>query len=288
MKKLSINGVSLNFIEKNIEQNNAIIFLHGNSHSLKTFSKQMDSHLLKSFRLIFVDLPGHGLSSALESYSVKILSQIMSEFINSLEIKKFIIAGHSLGGHVAINIIKREPLPLGLFLFGTPPLKNPFDVTAFIPNAQVQALGKTQANCEEISTLMEEMNYYGPHKDMAIVDFLNTDPIFRTDILKDVTSFRNEDEVELVKSFKGLVMFLLASKDSLINNTYISQEFLEEENLIAFSEIESGHSPHVEKDVEFNQALADFATQVFNEHKIELTLLRENKNDRQHERSQNE
>ncbi len=83
-------------------------------------------------------------------------------------------------------------------------------------------------------------------------------------------------------------MFLLASKDSLINNTYISQEFLAVEHLISFSEIESGHSPHVEKDVEFNQALADFATQVFNENKLELAFVIENKNDRQHERSHNE
>ena len=288
MKKLSINGVSLNFIEKNIEQENAIIFLHGNSHSLKTFSAQMDSHLLKKFRLIFVDLPGHGSSSALESYSVKILSQILSEFLKSLEIKKFIIAGHSLGGHVAINMLMNAELPLGLFLFGTPPLKNPFDVTAFRPNTQAATLGKTLPDCEEISTLMDEMNYFGSHKDMAIVDFLNTDPIFRTDILKDIAIGKNEDEVELVKSFRGLVMFLLASKDSLINNTYISQEFLAVEQLIAFSEIESGHSPHVEKDVEFNQALADFATQVFNENKLELAFVIENKNDRQHERSHNE
>lgn len=284
MKKLSINGVSLNFIEKNIEHQCAIIFLHGNSHSLKTFSKQMNSQALKDYRLVFVDLPGHGASSPLEKYSVKILSQILSEFLKSLEIKKYIIAGHSLGGHIAINMIQTEVEPRGLFLFGTPPLKNPFDVTAFKPNPQAIALGKNEINCEEISTLMDQMNYFGSEKDMAIVDFLNTDPIFRTGILDDVASGNYKDEVELVKSFKGAVMFLLATKDSLINNTYIGQAFSSNLNNIDFKEIEAGHSPHIELDVDFNQYLANFSDKVFNE--IELVLI--DSNDRQHERSQNE
>lgn len=281
MKRLSFNGVSLNFIERNIERDCAIIFLHGNSHSLKTFSKQMDSPLLKKYRLVFVDLPGHGESSKLQTYSVKILAQIIAEFLKNLEIKKFIIAGHSLGGHVAINLLKTEIKPNGIFLFGTPPLKNPFDVAAFRPNPQAIALGKKEIDHEEISILMDEMNYTGTQKELAVMDFLNTDPNFRTGILDDVTSGRNENEVELIKSFEGAVIFLLATKDSLINNSYIRQEcFL---SLSQVREIKSGHSPHIEMDVEFNQALAEFCEQTFS---TEIQL--ETSNDRQHERRQNE
>lgn len=283
MKKLSINGVSLNFIEKNIEQECAIIFLHGNSHSLKTFSKQMASPLLNNYRLVSVDLPGHGESSALETYSVKILSQILSEFLKALEIKKFIFAGHSLGGHIAINFLKTEIKPYGLFLFGTPPLKNPFDVAAFTPNPKGAALGKSESNYVEISTLMDEMNYIGLEKTLAIEDFLSTDPKFRLSILDDITSFKNEDEVELIKSFDGAVMFLLATKDSLINNTYIRQECFANFSQVQYNEIEAGHSPHVEMDVDFNRNLAEFCNKVFNE-KVEIEF----KNARQHERSQNE
>lgn len=283
MKKLSINGVSLNFIEKNIEQECAIIFLHGNSHSLKTFSKQMESPLLNNYRLISVDLPGHGKSSPLETYSVKILSQILSEFLKTLEIKKFIFAAHSLGGHIAINFLKTGMKPYGLFLFGTPPLKNPFDVAAFTPNPKAISLGKSESNYVEISTLMDEMNYVGLDKILAIEDFLNTDPKFRLGILDDIASGKNEDEVELIKSFDGAVMFLLATKDSLINNTYITQKCFANFSQVQYMEIETGHSPHVEMNVDFNRNLAAFCNKVFNE-KVEIEF----KNDRQHERSQNE
>lgn len=243
----------------------------------------MASPLLNNYRLISVDLPGHGESSALETYSVKILSQILSEFLKALEIKKFIFAGHSLGGHIAINFLKTEIKPYGLFLFGTPPLKNPFDVTAFTPNPKGAALGKSESNYVEISTLMDEMNYVGLEKTLAIEDFLSTDPKFRLGILDDITSFKNEDEVELIKSFDGAVMFLLATKDSLINNTYIRQECFANFSQVQYNEIEAGHSPHVEMDVDFNRNLAEFCNKVFNE-KIEIKF----KNARQHERSQNE
>lgn len=283
MKKLSINGISLNFLEINPERDCTIIFIHGNSHSLKSFSKQMNSPLLNNFRLIFVDLPGHGESTKGSEYSIKIFAQILSEFVKTLEIKKFIFAGHSLGGHVAINILNTDVSPVGLFLFGTPPLKNPFDYTAFIPNPKTSAMGKIEADYEEISTLMDEMNYFGTDKELAIVDFLNTDGNFRVDVLGDIASGKNLNEVELIKSFNGAVMFLLATKDSMINNSYIREECFLNLSHIQMREIESGHSPHVEMDVDFNQILVEFCEQVFNEN-LETKYIK----DLQHERKQNE
>lgn len=284
MKKLSINGISLNFLEINPEQECAILFIHGNSHSLKSFSKQMESPLLKDFRLIFVDLPGHGESSKGSEYSIKIFAQILSEFIKNLEINKFIIAGHSLGGHVGINLLSMGIRPRGLFLFGTPPLKNPYDVAAFLPNPRVAAMGKIKADYEEISILMDEMNYVGNDKERAIEDFLNTDGNFRVDVFSDIASGKNNDEVELIKSFNAPVMFLLATRDSMINNSYIREECFLDLSHIQMREIECGHSPQIEMDVDFNQILMEFSHQVFNEN-LELTY---NKLDLQHERRQNE
>lgn len=284
MKKLSIHGLSINFLETNVEQECAIIFLHGNSHSSKSFLKQMNSPLLKDFRLISIDMPGHGDSTKGSEYSIKIFAKILSEFIKSLEIKKFIVAGHSFGGHVAINLLDTDVLPTGLFLFGTPPLKNPFDVAAFLPNSNAGALGKIHADYEEINTLMDEMNYLGPDKELAIQDFLNTDGNFRVEVLRNVVYGKNANEVELIMSFKGSVIFLLATKDSLVNNSYIREECFCNLIHIQARSIESGHSPHVEKDVEFNQILMEFCNQVF-KNDLELNY---NKIDLQNERTQNE
>ena len=284
MKNLMINGISLNFIENNVEQDCAIIFLHGNSHSLHTFNKQMNSPLLSHYRLVFVDLPGHGLSSRTKDYSVKIFAQILSEFLNSLKIKNYILVGHSMGGHVGLNLLTTMSKPRGLFLFGTPPLKNPFDVNAFKANPKASALGKVHPDYEEINTLMDEMNYGGIDRQRAIEDFLNTDPDFRKDILDDVASGNHQDEVELIKGFAGAVMFLLATGESMINNSYIRQDCIANLSQVQFLDIEAGHSPHVEKELEFNRVLAEFCKQVFSGN-IELENII---NGHKHERSQNE
>ena len=262
MKQFSAFGQKINYLEKNEEQERALLFLHGNSHSLKSFSQQMDSDLLKNFRLIFVDLPGHGDSSRGGPYNLKSFGIIISEFINALGLNNIILIGHSLGGHVAINVLKNFN-PDALFLFGTPPIKKPFDITSFVANPNTVALSKVNPTEAEIDSLMNELRYSGDDKTRGISDFLRTDPQIRIDILGDVISNIHEDEVNLINSFYGDVMFLVASNDGLINNDYIRREFSGGVTTLQIKEIESGHSPQIEKGVLFNETLLEFATNVF-------------------------
>lgn len=262
MKQFSAFGQKINYLEKNEQEERTLLFLHGNSHSLKSFSHQIDSDLLKDFRLIFVDLPGHGDSSKGGTYSLKGFGIIISEFINTLGLTNIILVGHSLGGHVAINVLKNFN-PDALFVFGTPPLKKPFDITSFASNPNAAALTKSNPTEAEIEALMNELKYSGEQRARAVSDFLKTDPQFRIDIMADVTSNIHADEINLINSFYGDVMFLVASNEGLINNDYIRREFSGEVSTAQIKEIESGHSPQVERGVLFNEILLDFANKVF-------------------------
>ncbi|MBC7714294.1 MAG: alpha/beta hydrolase [Rhizobacter sp.] len=265
MKNLSIDGTKLNFIEINPDKPQTLLFIHGNSHSLETFSKQINSDLFKDYRLICVDLPGHGDSSKNGNYSLKNFAHIMNQFIQVLELNETIIVGHSMGGHVAINLL-RYYTPSGLFLFGTPPLKNPFDPNAFLVNANSKALVQNESTLIEIETLMAEMNYNGEDMARGIVDYLRTDKSLRTEIFSDIINGVNENEVALIKSFQGPVIFLLATSDGLINNEYILNEFQTTENL-TLVEMPAGHSAHIEAGELFNELLADFSKNVFMKYK---------------------
>lgn len=262
MKYFSALGQKLHYTESNESQERTLLFIHGNSHSLRSFAAQMESPQLKDFRLICVDLPGHGDSSKDTNYNLKSFGIIISEFIKTLNLKNIILVGHSLGGHVAINVLKNVN-PDALFLFGTPPLKKPVDFSAFIPNPKAVAIGQASPSAEELNSLMDEMKYTGDQKRIGIEDFNKTDPHFRLSILNDVIANIHEDEKNLINSFYGDVMFLLASKDSLINNEYIRREFSGELTNTQIKEIEAGHSPHVEMSVVFNQELSNFANDVF-------------------------
>lgn len=265
MKNFQIFGNRLHFVERNAgEALGTLLFIHGNSHSLNTFSEQMSSDVLSKYHLLFVDLPGHGESSFLPQYSLKDIAEMLNVFVRELELENVIIVGHSLGGHVAINMLKTSSKPLGLFLFGTPPLQLPFDPNVFTPNPRIQALVQEHSTDDEINQLMEEMNYHDQQKLNAISDYKKTDLKFRTSILGDIITNTNEDEINLLKTFPGEVMFLLASNDGLINNSYIAKEcFHLKEEGIHHKEITSGHSPHIEKADEFNSRLSEFCEYVF-------------------------
>ncbi|NOX14463.1 MAG: alpha/beta hydrolase [Epsilonproteobacteria bacterium] len=56
---------------------------------------------LKDFKLLFLDLPGFGNSDITISLKTSDYAKIIELFLNSLEIKKQIIFGHSFGGKVA-------------------------------------------------------------------------------------------------------------------------------------------------------------------------------------------
>jgi pimeloyl-ACP methyl ester carboxylesterase len=103
-----------------------VLMLHGNSSCKEIFARQFDSPLGERFRLIAMDLPGHGASSdARDPASGYILSGYVStalEVLWQLGVTRAAVFGWSLGGHVALDMISRFPGLTGVMISGTPPV----------------------------------------------------------------------------------------------------------------------------------------------------------------------
>lgn len=105
----------------------AIVFIHGLGAAKEVFAHQYESPLAQSYRLIGIDLPGHGDSDKPhdpeKAYSVQGLAVTLNELLNSLSVDRSIVVGWSLGGHVAIEMMQMFPERLmGVMTTGTPPL----------------------------------------------------------------------------------------------------------------------------------------------------------------------
>ncbi len=75
---------------------------------------------LADYKIYAPDLPGHGKSAGLGMQSVEKYADAIVEWITSLEIKKVVIAGHSMGGAIAQTIAVKFPkLVKGLILVAT-------------------------------------------------------------------------------------------------------------------------------------------------------------------------
>lgn len=97
---------------------NALVLLHGFTESLKIWDDYKES-LSKNFRLILIDLPGHGKSSVIdEVHTMDLMADCVKTVLDHLDITSSIVIGHSMGGYVALAYARKYSRMLkGLGLF---------------------------------------------------------------------------------------------------------------------------------------------------------------------------
>ena len=96
----------------------AVVLLHGFLGSHKIW-EQTINNLSTSYRVIAIDLPGHGNTECLGyAHSMDLMAKCVKSVLDSLRLKKYIIIGHSMGGYVGLAFADLFPDHLkGLFLY---------------------------------------------------------------------------------------------------------------------------------------------------------------------------
>ncbi len=115
------NGIPIHILDTK-KGDTTIVLLHGYLETLFIFTEFIEI-LEKKFRVIAIDLPGHGLSgSDKDVNSMELCSQITADILNKCGVKKAYVAGHSMGGYVAQNFLKMFPeMTEGLILLNSTP-----------------------------------------------------------------------------------------------------------------------------------------------------------------------
>jgi pimeloyl-ACP methyl ester carboxylesterase len=80
----------------------ALVLVHGSNASLHTWEPWV-AILGDEFRVISVDLPGHGLTgrTPADDYSIQAMAAFVDEVTRQLEVPRFHLAGNSMGGRTA-------------------------------------------------------------------------------------------------------------------------------------------------------------------------------------------
>lgn len=99
-----------------------IMLLHGYLESLEVW-EQFGGELSKTHRVIALDLPGHGISQVVgEVHTMGFLADTVYALLEQVGVKRCFVAGHSMGGYVALEFAKRYPETLqGLILLHSVP-----------------------------------------------------------------------------------------------------------------------------------------------------------------------
>jgi len=120
IKFFKVEGKQLAYTDEG--RGDVIVLLHGYLESHIIFggvAEKLSSH----FRVVSVDLPGHGQSETVsECHSMEMMAGRINMLLGHLGIDRILLTGHSLGGYVALAFVELFPEKLaGYCLFHSHP-----------------------------------------------------------------------------------------------------------------------------------------------------------------------
>ena len=115
-KQYKYKGNAISYFEKGTGE--TIILLHGYLETKEVWNSFADK-LSKNYRVVGVDIPGHGKSDIIaETHTLELMAESVKGLLEYLKIDKYTIIGHSMGGYVMLAFADLYPEKLsGIVLF---------------------------------------------------------------------------------------------------------------------------------------------------------------------------
>jgi pimeloyl-ACP methyl ester carboxylesterase len=272
-KAISIEGLSLAYEEVNPERKQTLFFIHHNSGSSRLWKNQLASSDLQKYRMIVIDLPGHGESSASEipefHYGLLDLGRVMGKVAKELcDLDSCIMVGFSVGTNIileALNNIK----PKGIALVGPSIVGNQVSYAQVIkPGVNSSPLFLDTAP----QTTIEELFSLFLYSKNSIVlnelleDYQRVKPPFRSSFYKQtVEKGRLSDELTLLNQSRVPALLVFGKEDELNNPNYLDHVELSKWNNEIYKLPSAGHFVHLDQPELFNRLLSEYIDTMFKE-----------------------
>lgn len=251
-----VNGTTWSFLDSTNPKKKTLFFIHGNSGDSLQFQNQTN-FFQNEYRVIVPDLPGHGDSAKLERYTIKEMANHLAGFIDSFHIDEYLLAGHSLGGHLILQALENLN-PLSILLWGTPAFSRPPEMEkCFLPSQNGNCLFTPEVDERSLMNFYLEAFPCDSMKSWELFrhSWAKADPLFRAQTGADLMGLNFKDEIKALLEYQGKVLFIHGRNDAFINARYF-EETLGEFNLKYIEK--SGHYTHLETPELFNETVENF------------------------------
>lgn len=226
-KTLTINGDAI-AVHLSGESGTPIVFVHGNSSSSNAFSKILNGSLKDKYRLIAIDLPGHGGSARASdpaTYSLPGYANVVAAVAEALDASEGVFVGWSLGGHIILEGAEKLADAAGFVIFGTPPVASAAAMgEAFMPNPTNAILFEpslTDEQCQQFADGSFRPGESAPPEFVA--DIRNTDGQARANMGGSIVAGSFTDEVAIVENLTRPLAIIHGEEEQLINLDYIKK-----------------------------------------------------------------
>lgn len=273
INKIKVKNITVAFIDEG-KSDNVLLLIHGLGTNAKSWIKNIPS-LSKHFRVIAVDLPGYGKSDkGYYQYSMSFYSEVLTELLTELKIKKATFIGHSMGAQISLMTALKYPQNVDKLVLISPAGFEKFTEgegdwmkSAFT----VELVKETTTRNIDVNL---RANFYETPDDAA---FFVTDRIqikgakdfedYCYAVTRNVTGMINEPMLDELKNIKHETLILFGENDGLIPNPYLhggntvdianfAQSQLQNSKLILIPNC--GHMLPFEKAEEANNAIIEF------------------------------
>lgn len=104
------DGARVHYRDRGPRDSQVLVLIHGSNASLFTW-EPWTARLDGKFRVIALDMPGHGLTGAVpgRDYSQEGMVKVVKEFADRLGLQTFALGGNSMGGGVAARFAEEYP-----------------------------------------------------------------------------------------------------------------------------------------------------------------------------------
>ncbi|MBO0127996.1 alpha/beta hydrolase [Agrobacterium sp. OT33] len=244
----------------------AIVMLHANSICKESFAPQIAA-FGNTYRTIAIDLPGHGGSSDAtdprRSYSMSGYASAVSELLVGIGVTRYMLLGHSLGGHVALELLARHEASIaGAALFGTPPIENSIEglIAGFVPSPDMAYTGSLVITEEQVGMIARmALGEKDEGNETFLAAIRRTDGRARQYMMEDAQAGKTSDQRKVAETTAIPLLIINGADDPVVNLDYVDS--LSYRNVWTGKPIRlagTGHAVHREEAQAFNRLLAEF------------------------------
>lgn len=254
-------NINIHFEEKG--KGKAIVLLHGFLEN-STMWNSISTELSKKYRVICIDLLGHGKTANLGYiHTMEAQAEMVKAVLNHLKLRKYILVGHSMGGYVALEFVKLFSENIkGLCLMNSTALPD----TEEKKLNRVRGIAAVKQNHKTFIRIAIPMLFSEESRTVFSEDINNVInealKISPQGIIATIEGMKlREDRTSIYKTAKFPIQMIIGQKDPISNYDRLINQT--NNTNVEVVELSGGHMSHFENKKELIATFQTFAKQCF-------------------------
>lgn len=236
------NGININYKDFGNQEGKTIVYLHGWGQNIEMMVP-IANPFKETHHLIIIDLPGFGSSDDPDyAWTLEDYADMVHSLLESLNIKKPNLIGHSFGGKISLIYASKYPVNRLMLL------ASPFKVKVKKISWKVKLLKKMK-NIPLLGGVADKIKSH-----MGSTDYRNAKPLMRDILVKHV----NTDLTETVKKIKCPTFIIWGTNDDAVpvEDAYELKDLINDSGLTIYEGC--SHYAYLEKLNQTNAIIASF------------------------------